>query len=524
MALLLLGLAVVMRLAGEEPATLYKGMGAWHHPIATRSQETQRFFDQGLTLATSFNRYEALRSFRKASVLDPAAAMPYWGMAIAQGPYINMDGDPSYDLGAACRSIAAGLALPVIATPERAYLQAASAWCPEYKPQAAIQAAELLASAYPDDPDAQVFLADSILTSSRWHWYDSRGVAAAHVGEAEQRLEIVLRRWPQHPGANHLYVHATESSKNPERAIASAQRLMGVVPGAGHMVHMPGHIWLLIGDWEAAASVNERAAAVDRDYFASVHPQSNSYWQYYVHNLHFILYARSMQGQKEQALRAANMMEAASLEMKKSMPEMADAFAAYVILIQTRMADWAKLQGATDPGERMPLTRAAWGYARVLLSAKQGNLTTARLEGKNFEQMRSHVSSEAAWGQNKAADVMSVAAEAIQAAVATDKIAACRHWQRAVELQDQFTYDEPPAWHYPLRESLGACLLQAGQKERAVAVFREGVKRSPRNGRMLFGLWQSLVSSGDEYEAGRVQQEYEAAWSKADMKLRIEDL
>ena len=189
----------------------------------------------------------------------------------------------------------------------------AASWCPEFKPDAYVEAARKLAQKYPDDLDAQTIYADSLMVRTRWHWYDGKGVPAEGVAEAETILQNVIRRWPQHPGANHLYIHAVESSPTPERAIASAQRLMGIVPWAGHMVHMPGHIWLVLGDWETAAAVNERAVAVDREYFETTQVNGGSYEPYYLHNIHFIVYARSMQGRRGQTLEAAQQLARSGL-------------------------------------------------------------------------------------------------------------------------------------------------------------------------------------------------------------------
>ena len=322
-ATLLIPLGLAMA-ASEKPVTLYKGLGAWRHPIATRNVEAQKSFDQGLALLDGFNRYEALRSFRKASELDPQAAMPDWGMAMAQGPYINMDGDPSFDLKGACAAVAAGLKLTQAPERERAYVQAVSTICPEYRPAAYVGAMRALAARYPDDLDAQTLYAESLMIPVRWHWYSNDGSPGAGVAEAERTLEAVIRRWPDHPGANHYYIHAVESSRTPERAIPSAQRLMGITPAEGHMVHMPGHIWLVLGDWETAASVNERAVTVDRDYFAATNIAIGTYTPYYLHNLDFIRYARSMQGRKADALRAAETLAAGSDPMTKAMPEMAE--------------------------------------------------------------------------------------------------------------------------------------------------------------------------------------------------------
>jgi len=229
--------------AQENPVVLYKGLGTWRHAIHTTSAEAQKFFDQGLALTYGFNRYEALRSFRKASELDPQAAMPYWGMAMAQGPYVNMDGDAEFNMKASCAAAEAGLKVAGAPEEERAYLQAAAVRCPEYQPEPYIKAMRELANRWPDDLDALTFYAESLLIPPRWHWYSADGTPAAGVLEAEHTLEQVLRRWPDHPGANHLYIHAVESSPTPERAIASAQRLKGGdAVGGAHGAHARAYL------------------------------------------------------------------------------------------------------------------------------------------------------------------------------------------------------------------------------------------------------------------------------------------
>jgi hypothetical protein len=434
--LLLLAVASVAA-AAEKPVSLYKGLGTWHHAMRTKSREAQQFFDQGLTLTYSFNRYEALRSFRKATELDPTAPMPYWGMAMALGPYVNMDGDPTYDLKSACAAVDSGLAFHNIEDREGDYLKAASAFCPEYRPADYSAAMRSLAAKYPDDPDAQTLYADSLLTATRWHWYDAQGTAAPGVAEAENVLQTVLRRWTQHPGANHLYIHAVESSPTPERAIASAQRLMGIVPWAGHMVHMPGHIWLVLGDWEEAASVNDRAVVVDREFFAETDEIGGSYTPYYIHNLHFVMYARAMQGRKADALKAADEMSAAMLPMVTSMPEMADSYSSLPIFTYVRFGEWNAILKMPAPAAAMKGSQATWRYGRALAYAGLGDKTAAARERKPFEELREKIPADARWGQNNSTQkVMLMASEILAAKLANTPQEAEPHWAHAVELQD----------------------------------------------------------------------------------------
>lgn len=516
-----LALCGCLAFAAENPVMLYPGMGSWHHPIQTSNSDAQEYFDQGLSLAYGFNRYAALQSFRKASQLDPAAAMPYWGMALAQGPYVNMDGDPSYDLKSACAAAHAGLKIKHAPPQERAYLEVAASWCPEYKPDTYVEAAHRLALAYPDDLDAQVIYADSLLVRTRWHWYSVNGKPAPGVEEAETVLQNVIRRWPQHPAANHLYIHAVESSPTPERGIPSAQRLMGIVPGGGHMVHMPGHIWLVMGDWEQAATVNDRAVAVDREYFKLSQVNAGSYEPYYVHNLHFVAYARSMQGHRKQAIEAAEQIQKESDAMASTMPEMVDYFQVVPLFVYDRFGVWDQILKIPEPSEKMAAANAIWSYSRTLALLATGDAAGAEQERTHFEQLRKAVPAGASLGENTLAGVLEVASEILTARATPDQ--SCTHWAHAVQLQDQFVYDEPPGWYYPVRESQGACLLQSGKPAEAALVFREGVRRSPRNGRMLFGLWQALEAQGDAYAAASVKREYAAAWAGSDVQLRIAD-
>ncbi len=522
------GLALAQQHGGgpvsETPVVLYKGLGIWKHPIATRSPEAQQFFNQGLTLLYGFNRYEALRSFRKASELDPQAAMAYWGMAMSQGPYINMDGDPSYDLKGACAAATAGLKLTAAPERERAWLRAAATWCPEYRPSAYIDAMRAVAQRYPDDLDALTVYAESLMIAARWHWYTADGKPAAGVPEAERALQEVLRRWPEHPGANHYYIHAVESSPDPERAVPSAQRLMGLVPWAGHIVHMPAHIWVVLGDWEMAASLNERAAEVDREYFAASNVRAGTYMPYFIHNLHFVLYARMMQGRREDALRAAETFTRELAPMEETMPEMADMFLPFSLFALVRFGEWDRVLEASAPKDGMKDATAIWRYSRALALAAKGDLAGARRERDAFETLRQAMPADAPWGQNKAMDVLAVAAEILAARTADAPAAAVPHWRRAVEMQDRLVYDEPPAWYYPIRESLGAALLQAGNASEAESVFRTGIGRSPRNGRMLFGLMQALQAQSRSEDAAWVAREFEAVWAKSDVTLRIGDL
>ena len=507
----------------EKPAALYKGLGNWHHPIAAKNSDAQKYFDQGLALLYGFNRYEALRSFRKAAELDPSASMPWWGMAMATGPYINMgtEGDGDLDSKAACQAVETGLKITAAPPRERAYLEAAATRCPEYKPDAYAASMKSLAERYPDDLDAATLYAESLMLPVRWHWYSGDGKAAAGVAEAEHALEQVLRRWPEHPGANHYYIHAVESSPTPERAVPSAQRLMGVVPWAGHMVHMPAHIWLVLGDYELAATVNQRAGQVDREYFAASHV-TGAYNMYYVHNLHFVAYARSMQGRRAETIQAAKEMAEAILPAADAMPEMADAFLAVTLLAQLRVQAWDEVLKAPPPAEKFLALTAVWRYSRTMARLAKGDRAGAADERDAFEAARKKIPADRPWGMNSSGDVMALASEIVAARFAATAAESVPHWEKAVGMQDALTYDAPPAWYYPVRESLGAALLRAGRGGEAEKVFREGLRRSPRDGWMLFGLRESLKAQGKSEGMDEVKRELDAAWTKADVEQTLD--
>jgi hypothetical protein len=295
---------------------------------------------------------------------------------------------------------------------------------------------------------------------------------------------------------------------------------MGVVPWAGHIVHMPGHIWLVLGDYEMAATVNERASAVDREYFAATNVVG-AYNMYYVHNLHFVAYARSMQGQRAATLKAAQAMAEAGTPLAEIMPEMADGFLAMPLLVQVRVQAWDQVLKAPRPAEKMVAQTAVWRYARMMAMLGTGNRAGAAAERDAFEAARKKVPADRPWGNNTCGDVMAMVAEIVAARMSADDVA---HWEKAVALQDALVYDEPPAWYYPLRESLGAALVRAGRAADAEKVFREGLRRSPRNAWMIFGLMESMRAQKKTEGMAELQHELDAAWGKADVKQALKGM
>ena len=509
----------------EKPPMLLSGLGTHSHPITTQNPEAQKFFDQGLSLLYGFNRYEALRSFRRAAELDPEALMPYWGMAMAQGPYINIDLDGGIQMKESCEAVQAGLALRTHGSErERGYIDAVASRCPDYRPTDYIRVMKELAQRYPDDLDAATLYADSLMVPVRWKWWLPDGTPAEGMDDAVKVLEGVLRRDPDHPGANHYYIHAVEMSPNPERAIPSAQRLMGVVPAAGHLVHMPGHIWLLVGDYELAAEVNENAAERDREYMKLTGVYGSSYTGYYIHNLHFIAYARQMQGRMTDAIRSAETISESTSPLVKEMPMMVDAFVSAPLFALLRFQQWDALLALNAPDPQLVSSTALWHFGRAIAFTAKGKRQDALQEKNVFEAARSMIPKDWLWLNNKASDILALASAILDARMAENDRASIPYWERAVALEDTLVYDEPPPWFYPVRESLGGALLRAGMAVQAEAVLREGLRRRPRNGRMLFGLMKSLEAQQKMDAAAMVQKEFESAWKNADTILRVEYL
>jgi len=509
----------------EKPVALYPGLGTWTHPISTRSPEAQKYFDQGLTLMYAFNRYEAVRSFRKTLELDPGAAMAHWGIAMALGPYLNMDFDPEVDVKQSCQAVIRGLAMKEATGTERVWLEAANARCPNYsEPQKYSTAMRALAARFPDDPDAQTLFAESLILPVRWRHYTSGGKPAEGVDEALGIIEGVLRRHPNHPGANHFYIHILESSPTPERAIPSAQRLMGIVPAAGHMVHMPGHIWLVLGEYDAVVAVNERAAQIDREYFAKTGVRNSTYQMMYLHNLAFILHARAMQGRVAETRKAIAAFREAAAPLAQAMPEMTTSIEAYVSRIELRMRMWDEVLTAARPETRNTHVTVMWHYARALAFSGKAAIREARQERERFEEVRKQIDRDMHWGTNKLGDVIDLAAGVLDARLEPDLATAVAKWRRVVEIQDGLTYFEPPAWYYPVRESLGAALLRSGDASSAEKVFREGLRQSPNNGRLLFGLRERLRAQDKIDATVWVEREFRKAWKDADLTLRVDDL
>lgn len=517
-----------------KPAVLMPGMGNLHHPISTKSAEAQRFFDQGLTLVYAFNHEEAARSFHRAAELDPQAGMPWWGVALAVGPNYNMDVDPArekeaYDAIQIARALSAN-------GPgnERAYIEALAR---RYSndPKADLKALAVdyknamrdLVAHYPDDLDAATLYAESMMDLYPWQLWTLDGKPTEDTDEIIAVLQSVLRRDPQHIGANHYFIHATEASLHPEQALTSARRLETLVPAAGHLVHMPAHIYERTGFYARAAQANRNAAAADRAYLGTTGGKGGIYdLMYYSHNLHFLALSASMQGRFAEAKGAADQLVANVSASVKQMP-MLESFLPMPIYMLVRFNRWDDILNLPAPDASLSVTNAIWHYARGVAFAGQGDTAKAQVERHALAAAIEKQLADATFGFNTARSVLGLALEVLDARIAAvrgDRKGSIEHWRRAVALQDAMLYDEPPDWYYPVRESLGAALASDGQYDEAAKVFRADLDENPRNPRSLFGLFETLKAQHKTADAEWVHQEFEKAWKDADVQLRLNDL
>jgi tetratricopeptide (TPR) repeat protein len=511
-------------------------LGDYHHPITTKNPEAQTYFNQGLMLLYGFNHDEAGRYFRRAAELDPEAAMPYWGLALSIGPNYNDTAVDENRAKATHEAVQKALErAPEASAREQDYIRALAKRYPSANPKSDWKRFHLdysnamreLVKKYPDDLDATTMFAESLMMLRPWQLWTHEGKPAPGTLELVAVLESVLKRNPDHPGANHFYIHAVEASPNLERAIPSAIRLMTLVPGAGHLVHMPGHIFLQTGDYELAAKTNVNAAAADKAFVQRTGATGVYPLMYWTHNIHFISYARAQQGRYEEAKQAAQEMvqnvRDADLQM-----QMLEGFHLYPLMVDLRFQRWDDILKAPEPARERKLHRAFWQYARAMALAGQGKLNDASAEQKRFESLRQAVPSESQFLiNNKSSDILALAAATLDARLAWargEKEKSIREWRRAVKLESKIQYDEPPAWFYPVRQSLAATLLRNGQAKEAEAIFRQAIQKHPRDGRLLFGVWQSLVAQRRDNDAALVEQQFNAAWKDATVKLNVEDL
>ncbi len=531
-----LGLAAQEKPAAERPPDLsLTAVGRQHHAIQTKNQDAQTYFDQGMTFIYGFNHEEAARAFQRAGELDPASPMPLWGIALAVGPNYNLDVDPAreklgYDTVQKALKLAGNA--PQV---EKDYVAALAVRYsgdakPDYKRLSRDYANAMrdLSKKYPDDLDAATLYAESLMNLRPWKLWSHDGKPAEDTEEIVRVLESVMARQPDHAGANHYYIHAVEASAHPERAVPSAHRLDTLVPKAGHLVHMPAHIYIRTGDYSAAAKSNEISAQLDKEYAAKADKEGSVYdLLYHSHNEHFEAAAAAMGGRYAEARRAADGL-ATRLAPHASMMPMLDGFILTPIWVDARFSKWDEILKRSEPAKGLAGTHAFWHYGRALAFAARGDAAKAAAEHDGMAADVAAMPPDASFDMlNTAKDAFAVARHVIEARMAAaqgKKEDAIAHWGEAVKLQDALNYSEPATWYYPVRESLGAALLAAGRATDAEKIFREDLEKNPRNPRSLFGLAESLKAQKRDVDAAWVRRQLDAAWASADTQLRLSDL
>ena len=514
---------------GESAApsvTLDEGLGDLHWAVTTSNAEAQRFFDQGMRYTYAFNHDMAIRSFRRATELDPDLAMGYWGIALALGPNINLDVDPEREK-LAWETVQTALSRLAKANEKERDLINALAKRYTSDPAGDLRALAVdysdamgeVSKKYPDDADIATLYAESLMDLRPWKFWSHDGKPAEGTEEIVRVLESVLARNPRHMGANHYYIHAVEASPNPQRAVPSAQRLHTLAPAAGHLVHMPAHILQRTGDYGGAAMANENGARADREFIRRNGPEGVYPLMYYNHNLHFGSASYAMQGKFADSLRMAQELADNAGPIAKQMA-MVEGLVAAPVLVQLRFGRWAKVIATPLHDGAGPLGKSLWHFARGVAFARLGNVLGAKSEQKAFEAARASIADDNAMFQNSQRRIGDIAARVLAGRIAEaagDADAARAEYEAAVALEDALNYNEPADWFYPIRETLGAAHLRAGRYADAATVFESDLRRNPHNPRSLWGL--AAARRGEKKDAAKLTAEYRRRWKGAPLTL-----
>ena len=513
--------------AAAPRTTLLGNLGSYHRDIKTTNADAQKFFDEGLTLLYGFNHEESFKSFELAAAKDAAAPMPHWGMALALGTNIN-DVAPAERLkqgyahlaeaenrkaagSAVEQGLVDALAKRYVADPsgdqmarEHAYSDAMGA----------------LSKKFPDDLDVATLYAESLMNLRPWQLYKRDGSPEPGTAEILAALEGVMTRNPMHPGANHYYIHAVEASKAPERAMIQAGRLESLVPGAGHLVHMPAHIYIRTGEYAKSAKSNADAAAVDEKYFKATGANGFYATMYYGHNLQFESAAAMFAGNLAEARKAAQRTTALADPIADQMV-MIEPFAAQDLIVMVRFGQWSDILQTKAPAATRLLQSALYHHAHGAALAATGNVPGAEADLAALKTAAAKLPKDAMMGAvNAASDVTNVAAADLAARIADakgDAAAAITAFTAAVAAEDHLGYNEPPDWLLPERERLGAVLLRAGRFADAERVFRADLAKNTGNPRSLYGLYRAL--NGQKKDATETKTSFDKAWAAADVTL-----
>jgi Flp pilus assembly protein TadD len=517
--------AAVKNNAGGAP--LFNNLGNHEHQISTKSPRTQQYFNQGLTLMYGFNHGEAIRSFKEAARIDPSCAMCYWGVAISLGPNINKPMEAA-DVPVAWQALQQAKGLAANASEkERAYIRALEA---RYSSQpvadrhsldvAYANAMRQVMKSYPQDLDAATLFAEALMDTMPWDYYMEDRRPKAVTAELISVLEYVIAGDPEHPGANHFYIHAVEASPYPERALPSAKRLGSIAPGAGHLVHMPSHIYLRVGRYHDATIANEQAVLADENYIAQCRAQGFYPVAYYPHNQHFLWYTSAMEGRSELAIRTAGDID--GMNEHKNLAE-GKRFSPLLILTLARFGRWDEVQQQSKPPADQLFALAMFHYARGMAHAAKLELDASQRELNALDLIAANPQIKALdQPQLPGARLIVLSKHVLAGELASRRGQTAEMKQQfttAIQLEDKLPYMEPPYWHHPVRQLYGAALLKAGTPAEAESVYRQDLKHNPANGWSLYGLLASLRAQGKSEEADAVAKRFREAWRLADITL-----
>jgi tetratricopeptide (TPR) repeat protein len=507
-----------------------QNLGRLTFPVTTISERAQWFIDQGINLAYGFNHVEAGRAFREAARLDPACAMAYWGQALVLGPNINAPMNPkdepiAYDLVRKAFSLKSNATLR-----EQAYIEALAARYSgkpdERGPNDRAYAAAMrkVAQRFPDDLNAAALFAESMMDLRPWDYWTRDGRPHPGTAEIVEVLQSVMTRSPDHSGALHFWIHLMEPTKNPEMAEAAADRLLHLVPGAGHLVHMPSHVYVRVGRYGDAAGANELAIRADEEYITQCRIQGFYPVSYYPHNIHFLWFAETMLGRSREAIEAARKVaEKLSPQVLREAP-LLQFFAAVPYQALVRFGKWDEILREPLPVYDGPLVIGLWHFARGMAHSAKKQFQEASIELDRLRALAQdpEVAKIQLWTPNSIGKVLSIGVAVLEGDLAARQgqfDRAVAHLDRGVRLEDGLSYIEPPDWGLPVRHVLGAVLLEAGRPEEAETVYWEDLNRSPENGWGLFGLVQALRAQGKTEQAEGVEKRFQKAWSDADIRL-----
>ena len=524
-------------LSGLAPvgATLLDGLGSYSRPVGSSHPQVQRWFDQGLMLTYGFNHQAAERSFLQAASLDPSCAMCWWGAALVLGPHVNAPMDPA-NHDAAWERLQTAMALAPEAEPwQRAWIEALSSRYVANPAddrsgldQAYSKAMAAVVVEYPDDLDAATLYAESLMNLQPWSYWDDSGMPLGNTETIVAVLEGIIERNPDHAGALHLYIHAVEASEQPERGVAAADRLRTLIPGSGHLVHMPAHIYARVGRYHDAVIANQKAIEADNAYLAACRPGPNVYPLGYVpHNHHFLWFAATMGGSREIALAAAAQTHArTSIPALMRTPgfEAMQNFSLTPLFADQRFGRWEAIRATENPAPDLPYITAMWHYAQGMAALRLGEdeasdrhhaALVAATKDPAIERMLS-------WNRYSLIHGVRVAERMLaaeRAFSAGDADTAVGMLEQAAAIEDDLPYDEPPAWHAPVRQTLGLVYLESERPAQAEAAYRAELRRNPENGWSLLGLEQALRAQDRKQEADSVAARFARAWQHADFEL-----